>query len=76
MFRQATFYMAELFRQATFYLSELFRQATFYSAELFRQIAFLFKDNSVQGSSYLLCTCSFYEMNQANYQHTVQEAEI
>ena len=39
LFRQATFYLAELFRQATFYLAELFRQATFYLAELFRQIA-------------------------------------
>ena len=40
LFRQATFYLAELFRQATFYLAELFHQATFYLAELFRQIAF------------------------------------
>ena len=30
-----------LFRQATFYLAELFRQATFYLAELSRQIPFL-----------------------------------
>ena len=29
-----------LFRQATFYLAELFRQATFYLAELSRQIPF------------------------------------
>ena len=41
LFRQATFYLAELFRQATFYLAELFRQATFYLAELSRQIPFL-----------------------------------
>ena len=46
LFHQATFYLAELFCQATFYLAELFRQATFYLAELFCQIAFQFNLNS------------------------------
>ena len=41
VFRQVTFYLAELFRQAKFYLVELFRQTTFYLAELYCQIAFL-----------------------------------
>ena len=40
LFRQATFYLAELFRQGTFYLAELFRQTTFYLAELSCQIPF------------------------------------
>ena len=49
-----------LFRQATFYLAELFRQATFYLAELSRQIAFsIFLGWVAGGMSGLTLTIEF-----------------
>ena len=53
LFRQATFYLAELFCQATFYLAKLFRQATFYLVELFRQATFYLAELFRQATFYL-----------------------